>query len=173
MKKYGGTYYIGVGDPRQEDEIFFAGDISQICMWDRCLSDEEIKEFYSTDYPIPTNTKLHYDFSNVENDIVYDKSGFDNNGFLEGCIVDEEELQVIPNTTLPFRTRPGRFFSQSHKRNDMVGGKWVHQKDSCINERRFVEDVQGSLINTDEDGLTDLNYLVTNRTKHSIPNMRL
>ena len=166
LKKYGGNpYYIGVGDPRQEDEIFFAGDISQICMWDRCLSDEEIKEFYSTDYPIPINTKLHYDFSNVENDIVYDKSGFDNNGFLEGCIVDEEELQVIPNTTLPFRTRPGRFFSQSHKRNDMVGGRWVHQKDTSINEKRFVEDVQGGLINTDEDGLTDLNYSVINRTK--------
>ena len=166
LKKYGGNpYYIGVGDPRQEDEIFFAGDISQICMWDRCLSDDEIKEFYSTDYPIPSNTKLHYDFTNVNDDIVYDKSGFGNNGFLEGCIVDEEELQVIPNTTLPFRTRPGRFFSQSHKRNDMVGGKWVHQKDTSINERRFVEDVQGGLINTDEDGLTDLNYSVTNRTK--------
>ena len=41
----------------------------------------------------------------------------------------------------------------------MVGGKWVHQKDT-INERRFVEDVQGGLINTDEDGLTDLNYAV-------------
>ena len=166
LKKYGGNpYYIGVGDPRQEDEIFFAGDISQICMWDRCLSDDEIKEFYSTDYPIPSNTKLHYDFTNVNDGIVYDKSGFGNNGFLEGCIVDEEELQVIPNTTLPFRTRPGRFFSQSHKRNDMVGGKWVHQKDTSINERRFVEDVQGGLINTDEDGLTDLNYSVTNRTK--------
>ena len=46
----------------------------------------------------------------------------------------------------------------------MVGGKWVHQKDTSINERRFVEDVQGGLINTDEDGLTDLNY-GSNRTK--------
>ena len=47
----------------------------------------------------------------------------------------------------------------------MVGGRWVHQKDTSINEKRFVEDVQGGLINTDEDGLTDLNYSVTNRTK--------
>ena len=85
-------------------------------MWDRCLSDDEIKEFYSTDYPIPSNTKLHYDFTNVNDDIVYDKSGFGNNGFLEGCIVDEEELQVIPNTTLPFRTNRQIFLTITQKK---------------------------------------------------------
>ena len=69
------------------------------------------------------------------------------------------------NTTFPYRTRPGRFFSQAHKRNDMVGGKWVHQKDTSINERRFVEEVQGGMINTDDDGLTDLNYSVVKRKK--------
>tara|TARA_B100001250_G_scaffold400980_1_gene412262 strand:- start:257 stop:1756 length:1500 start_codon:yes stop_codon:yes gene_type:complete len=166
LKKYGGNpYYIGVGDPRQEDEIFFSGDMAQVCMWDKCLSDDEIKEFYSTDYPTPRNTKLHYNFSDVRNDIVYDKSGFGNNGFLDGCMVDKEELQVISNTTLPFRNRPGRFFSQDHKRNDMVGGKWVHQKDTSINERRFVEEVQGGIVNTDEDGLSDLNYSVVKKEK--------
>ena len=55
----------------------------------------------------------------------------------------------------------------------MVGGKWVHQKDTSINERRFVEDVQGGLINTDEDGLTDLNYRLQIEQNYSIPNMRL
>jgi len=174
LKKYGGNpYYIGVGDPRKEDEVFFSGDISQVCMWDRCLDDDEIKEFYSTDYPTPKNTKLHYDFSNVIDDVVYDKSGNNNNGFLEGCMIDEEQLDMIPNTTLPFRNRPGRFFSQHHERNDMVGGKWVHQNDTSINEIRFVNDVQGGIINTDEDGLADLNYKVINRnslfeTKHEI-----
>ena len=69
LKRYGGNpYYIGVGDPRQEDQVYFSGDIGQICMWDKCLNDDEIKEFYSTDYPTPLNTKLYYDFSNVEND---------------------------------------------------------------------------------------------------------
>ena len=59
----------------------------------------------------------------------------------------------------------------------MVGGKLVHQKDTSINERRFVEEVQGGIINTDEDGLSDLNYSVTNReylfdTKHEIIDFR-
>ncbi len=166
LKKYGGNpYYVGVGDPRQEDEIYFAGDIGQIVMWDTALTEKEINEYYSTDYPTPQNTKLYYDFSRVENDIVFDNSGFDNHGLIKGGYVETESIESIPNTTLPHRNRPGRFFSQDHKRNDMVGGKWVHQKDTSINERRFVEEVQGGIINTDEDGLTDLNYSVVKREK--------
>jgi len=48
-----------------------------------------------------------------------------------------------------------------------------HQKDTSINERRFVEEVQGGIINTDEDGLSNLKYKVrkTERlfnTKHEM-----
>ena len=55
----------------------------------------------------------------------------------------------------------------------MVGGKWVHQNDTSINERRFVEGVQGGIINTDNDGLNDLSYSIENseylfNTKHQI-----
>ena len=178
LKKYGGNpYYIGVGDPRQEDEIFFAGDIGQVVMWDKSLNSDEIQAYYTTDYPTPISPKLFYDFSRVENDIVFDNSGFDNHGVVKGGYVESEPIESIRNTTLPFRNRPGKFFSQEHKRNDMVGGKWVHQKDTSINERRFVEEVQGGIINTDEDGLSDLNYSVTNReylfdTKHEIIDFR-
>ena len=166
LKKYGGNpYYIGVGDPQKQNEIYFAGDLSQIVMWDRALSKSEIKEYYSTDYPIPENMKLYYDFSNVKNDMVYDLSGCGNHGILNGGVVESESITKISNTTLPFRNRPGRFFSQEHKRNDMVSGKWVHQKDTSINERRFVEEVQGGIVDTDEDGLTDLNYSISKREK--------
>ena len=59
----------------------------------------------------------------------------------------------------------------------MVGGKWVHQKDTSINERRFVEEVQGGIVNTDDDGLTDLQYSIESRgylfqTKHEIIDFR-
>ena len=47
----------------------------------------------------------------------------------------------------------------------MVGGKWVHQKDTSVNEKRFVEEVQGGLISIDEDGLTDLNYSIVKEEK--------
>jgi hypothetical protein len=166
LKKYGGNpFYIGVGDPNKEESNFFAGDIAQVCLFDKALNDDEIRDYYNNDYPNPTDTKLYYDFSNVKDDIVYDLSGNGNHGILNGCRVEEESLGKIPNTTLPYRTRPGKFFSQEHKRNDMVGGKWVHQKDTSINERRFVEEVQGGIVNTDDDGLTDLNYSVVKRKK--------
>jgi hypothetical protein len=174
LKKYGGNpFYIGVGDPNKEESNFFAGDIAQVCLFDKSLNDDEIRDYYNNDYPNPTDTKLYYDFSNVKDDIVYDLSGNGNHGILNGCRVEEESLGKIPNTTLPYRTRPGKFFSQEHKRNDMVGGKWVHQKDTSVNEKRFVEEVQGGIINTDEDGLTDLKYDITRRyklfgTKHEI-----
>ena len=59
----------------------------------------------------------------------------------------------------------------------MVGGKWVHQKDTSVNEKRFVEEVQGGLISIDEDGLTDLNYSVVGKktlfgTKHEMISFR-
>ena len=126
------------------------------------MENDEIKEYYKVDYPnsLEFSPKLYYDFSKVESDIVYDLSGNGNHGIMHGGYVETETFGRIPNTTLPYRTRPGKFFSQEHKRNDMVGGKWVHQKDTSINERRFVEEVQGGLISTEEDGLRNLNYSV-------------
>jgi len=180
LKRYGGNpYYIGVGDPHNGEPTFFAGDVGQACLFDRALNDEEIQEYYQNDYPdcLSFSPKLYYDFSKVENDVVYDLSGYQNHGILNGGRIESESIDGISNTTLPYRTRPGRFFSQDHKRNDMVGGKWVHQKDTSINERRFVEEVQGGIINTDEDGLSDLQYSIESRgylfqTKHEIIDFR-
>jgi len=167
LKRYGGNpFYIGVGDPNKEESNFFAGDIAQVCLFDRVLGEKEIKEYYKTDYPFSSNgMKLYYDFSSVVDDIVYDLSGNGNHGILNGGYVETEPIGRIPNTTLPYRTRPGRFFSQAHERNDMVGGKWIHQKDTSINEKRYVEEVQGGIVITDEDGLTDLNYSIVKREK--------
>jgi len=169
LKKYGGNpFYVGVGDPRKDEGGgYFAGDIAQVCLFDKALNSQEIEEYYESDYPDVLNfaPKLYYDFSNVKDDIVYDISGHGNHGILNGGYVESEQINNIPNTTLPYRTRPGKFFSQAHKRNDMIGGKWVHQKDTSINERRFVEEVQGGIIDTDEDGLTDLNYSVVKKEK--------
>ncbi len=143
-------------------------------MWDKALNDDEIKKYYSHDYPTREgDVKLNYDFTNVQDDIVMDSSGYGNHGIKKGGVIDSEKIGKISYTTLPFRNRPGRFFSQSHKRNDMVGGKWVHQHDTSINEKRFVEEVQGGMVNTDEDGLNNLSYSIEKseylfETKHQI-----
>ena len=186
LKKYGGNpFYIGVGDPRKENNDYFAGDIAQVCIFNEVLNDKEIKKYYKTDYPSPKTTNifyekrplLYYDFSKVRDSIVYDLSGNGNHGILNGGSIESEPIDKIPNTTLPYRTRPGRYLSQTHNRNDIVGGKFVHQKDTSVNEKRFVEEVQGGLVDIDKDGLTDLNYSVVKReklfgTKHEMVNFR-
>lgn len=178
LKKYGGNpFYLGVGDPNKEESNFFSGDIAQVSIWNKVFDDSERQEYYKTDYPKPVNPKLYYDFSKIKDGIVYDLSGNGNHGILKGCSVGIEPIGKIQHTTLPYRNRPGRFFSQHHERNDMVGGKWVHQKDTSVNEKRFVEEVQGEMINIDEDGLTDLNYTVVKKeklfgTEHEIINFK-
>jgi hypothetical protein len=177
LKRYGGNpFYIGVGDPRTDNNTdFFAGDVAQVSIFDKSFGEDEIKDYYKTDYPNSLNysPKLYYDFSKSKDGIVYDLSGNGNHGIMSGGYMRSEPVDKIPNTTLPHRNRPGRYKSLSHPRNDIVGNRFVHQKDTSVNEKRFVEDVQGGLINTDEDGLTDLNYSVVKReklfgTKHEI-----
>jgi hypothetical protein len=176
LKRYGGNpFYIGVGDPRTTDTTgCFAGDIAQVCIWDVVFGEDEIENYYEIDYPFSGNDiKLYYDFSKIENDIIYDLSGNGNHGIMSGGYMRSEPIDKIPNTTLPHRNRPGRYKSLSHPRNDIVGNRFVHQKDTSVNEKRFVEEVQGGIINIDEDGLTDLNYSVVKReklfgTKHEI-----
>ena len=177
LKRYGGNpFYIGVGDPRTDNNTdFFAGDVAQVSIFDKSFGEDEIKDYYKTDYPNSLNysPKLYYDFSKSKDGIVYDLSGNGNHGIMSGGYMNSEPIHQIPNTTLPHRNRPGRYKSLSHPRNDIVGNRFVHQKDTSVNEKRFVEDVQGGLINTDEDGLTDLNYSVVKReklfgTKHEI-----
>ena len=175
LKRYGGNpFYIGVGNPNTDNKTdFFAGDIAQISIFDRSFGDDEIKDYYKTDYPSPRFTKvfydkrpvLYYDFSKVKDGIIYDLSGNGNHGIMSGGYMMFEPIDKIPNTTLPHRNRTGRYLSLRHDRNDIVGGKFVHQKDTSVNEKRFVEEVQGGMINTDEDGLTDLNYSVVRQEK--------
>ncbi|SVE04385.1 uncharacterized protein METZ01_LOCUS457239, partial [marine metagenome] len=77
---------------------------------------------------------------------------------------------------LPYR-RQGKYKSLYHKRNDIINTKFVHQKDTSINEQRFINEVLTGLIDVDKDGITDLNYHVVKReylynTEHEIIDFR-
>ena len=58
-----GTHIDGVGDSERKKikSSFQVTYHKYVCGINS--SDDEIKEFYSTDYPRPINTKLYYDFS--------------------------------------------------------------------------------------------------------------
>jgi len=157
LKKYGRMpYYIGVNHPHR-DPVFFDGQIGLLRIYDRALSDREITNMHSLEY-----------FEN--DDSIFDIKRDADLCRFDDVESDEIEFPTIKLNNLPYR-RPGRYSSLFHKRNDIVDTKFVHQKDTSINEKRFINEVQSGLINTDDDGLSDLQYEITKRenlfdTKH-------
>ena len=149
-------YYIGVNHPHR-DPVFFDGQIGLLRIYDRALSDREITNMHSLEY-----------FEN--DDSIFDIKRDADLCRFDDVESDEIEFPTIKLNNLPYR-RPGRYSSLFHTRNDIVDTKFVHQKDTRINEKRFINEVQSGLINTDEDGLSDLQYEITKRenlfdTKH-------
>jgi hypothetical protein len=157
LKKYGRMpYYIGVNHPHR-DPVFFDGQIALLRIYDRVLSNKEITNMHSLEY-----------FEN--DDSVFDIKRDTGLCRFDGVESDNIEFPTIKMNNLPHR-RSGRYSSLFHDRNDIVDTKFVHQKDTSINEKRFINEVQAGLINTDDDGLSDLQYEITKRenlfgTKH-------
>ena len=163
-KRYGGVpYYLGVKNPNENNSSnFFYGKVAQVGMWNRVLDDSEIKDFYNNDI---TNCNdydgcvLHYEFSNVDENYVYDISGNNNHGINHGCQVTTEKLEDISHTIVPHR-RNGKYKSLKHPINGIVNNRFVFQEDTSRNEKRFFSEVQYGLWDTKKDGLTDLKYEV-------------
>ena len=80
------------------------------------MNEDEIKDYYSVDYPTPKDSVLYYDFSDVRDDVVYDMSGNQNHGYLDGCSIEEEVVGKISNTILPFRNRLEILFSRPQEK---------------------------------------------------------
>ena len=120
-KRYGGVpYYLGVKNPNEDN--FFYGKVAQVGMWNRVLSDEEIESFYSKDISNCNDFDgcvLNYDFSNVDENYVYDISGNNNHGHNHECEITNEELDDVSHTIVPYR-RNGRFKSLKHPINGIV-----------------------------------------------------
>ena len=164
LKRYGGVpYYLGVKSPTDTSEHnFFYGQIAQVGMWNRPLTEEEIKTIYSrdiSDLNHISDCKLFYNFSNMDENYVYDLSGNDNHGINHGCEKGTDVLDEIQHTIVPHR-RNGRYKSLKHPINGIVNNRFVFQEDTSRNEKRFFTEVQYGLWDTKKDGLTDLKYEV-------------
>ena len=163
-KRYGGVpYYLGVKNPNENSPSnFFYGKVAQVGMWNRVLDDSEIKDFYNSDIKNCNDYDgcvLHYEFSNVDENYVYDISGNNNHGINHGCEVTTENLEDISHTIVPHR-RNGKYKSLKHPINGIVNNRFVFQEDTSRNEKRFFTEVQYGLWDTKKDGLTDLKYEV-------------
>jgi hypothetical protein len=145
LKRYGmEPFYIGYS--KSPIETFFKGGIAEIRMWDRCLTQKEIKNLHIT---IPED--------NLILDIFTMNLEF---GEMENIELTKEKIE-IPHTILPHR-RNGKFLCLPHQTEGLinVGGidKWAKGATTAANERRYILEMQQGVIDYKNDGINNMQY---------------
>jgi hypothetical protein len=144
LKRYGMEPFT-IGYSKSPYEVFFKGCISDIKMWNRCLTANEIKNLHKH---IPQeNLVFDFDFDNEVDG-------------LENVEVIKDKIE-IPHTILPYR-KNGKFLCLPHQTEGLikVGGidKWAKGETTAENERRYVLQMQQGKINYKEDGINSMKY---------------
>ena len=106
---------------------------------------------------------LDYDFEQIENDTVFDRSSVSwNPGTMFGCTIEKEVIDKIPFTVVPHR-RFGRFKCLPHEDEGIVGDTFA--KDTTKeNEKLYRLKMQENKIDIDNDeyGLNNMKYEIDN-----------
>jgi len=154
---------FNIGYSKSPVEIFFKGYISDIKMWNRYLTANEIKNLHKK--TPQENLILDFDFDNeVDN--------------LENVEILKEKIE-IPHTILPYR-KDGKFLCLPHQTEGLIneGGidKWAKGKTTAENERRYVLQMQQGKINYKKDGINSMKYefisIDTIYNKHKMINVK-
>jgi len=144
LKRYGMEPFT-IGYSKSPIETFFKGSISDIKLWNRCLTGDEIKNLHKN---IPQESLIFdFDFDNeLEN--------------IDNVEIIKEKIE-IPNTILPYR-RDGKFLCLPHQTEGLinVGGidRWAKGKTTAENERRYVLQMQQGNIDYKNDGINNMKY---------------
>ena len=176
-------YYIGCANPHAKDgdEGYFKGMVAQITMWNKALGSNEVKSIFNNGVPYVSTKQKNYtgwksgseiyksaknvvgywDFDNVVNGKIVDKSGNDNHAIIKGGILSEETLQVGSDILIPSR-RDGKFSCLEHDENGWSNTKYVYHE-SRQNQIHFFNKVRRGLDDYKKDGLSSLNYEVVNK----------
>jgi hypothetical protein len=153
LKKYKSDYYLGTSISANEKDPakFFKGDIGKLIVWNKCLTQEEILSSFNNEIE---GSILDYDF--VNNKLLKDNTGNNNNGLVINCEKLEETIKV-PHTIVPHRT-PGRMDCLDHIDEGFVDGKWAKGKTTAKNEFRYIMGMQQGKIDYKKDGMSNLKY---------------
>jgi len=160
LKRYGSEpFYIGhtPSIDINEPNAFFKGQISDIKIWDRMLTESEVQNLHKTH---PKDSLLvHYDFENIDRvnrKVIDNVSGF--HASLSRVSFKTEDI-TIPYVALPYR-KNGRFFCLPHKTEGLIneGGmeKWAKGETTARNERRYVLEMQQGKIDYKTDGMSNV-----------------
>ena len=147
-------------------------------MWSSCINPEEASYLYNGGFPRNVTDKKNFDgwkqgtekyksskdvvgywnFDNVVDDMVLDKSGNDNHAKVFGAIQKEKELRIGSVALIPNR-RDGKFTCLEHEENGWAQTKFTHWE-TRENQLRFFNIVSRGLVAPKDDGLSTLTYEV-------------
>lgn len=159
-------FYLGVGNPNDENTNYFKGYIDTFAIFSKELNENEVKnisennEIKKSDY-----VKLHFNSDNIKNYQLVDLSNNGNNGGLVNCDIVDLDLEKYKEINIPFR-RDSTFYTLSHEENGFFDNKWKSQA-TRWNQLRFHNEV---LLNPDlvfGDGLSDLEFVEHGLTKEN------
>jgi len=140
----------------------FTGLIYNLAIYDRALTDKEIKEisqnkyFGLTYFDSSINLKTYYDASFIKEYQLVDLSEHKNKGKIYNCEVISCNIEDNNIIEVPFR-RESTFSLLPHDNNGFVNGGWK-DINTRYNQLKFSNEVSKGYINTKEDGLNNLHY---------------
>lgn len=125
---------------------FFKGDIAKFYMWNKTLSESEIKSLHKT---LPTDgLKINLDFNNSKIDNI------NTHAFNVQWLSEDIKLH---GNVLPYR-RNGTFECLPHKDEGLVNGEWSNGDTTAKNERRYIMKMQEGKTNYKLDGINSLKF---------------
>ena len=165
LKKYGmEPFQVGYSDGN--GETYFKGYISQIKMWDRCLSKTEIKNIHkeTSNENLILDLEFSKDLDNVE---------------MQNVKIITDSI-IIPNTILPYR-KNGRFECLPHEDEGLINvdgiDKWAKGETTAKNEERYILQMQQGKIDYKSDGINSINYelvsIDTINNQHKMINVKI
>lgn len=166
--------YLGAGDPkRDEDKKYFQGLINSVAIYNKILTDDEIKEISTNkffgltqdfgEYKSADSLKLYYDAKFIKSYNLMDLSGNRNDGKIMNCEIVGYQIEDTKPIYIPHR-RESTFKLIPHEENGFVNGSWKNIT-TRYNQLRYINEVATGYKNTKHDGLSNLAFKELNRAK--------
>ena len=140
----------------------FTGLMYNLAIYDRALTNKEIKEisqnkyFGLTYFDSSINLKTYYDASFIKEYQLVDLSEHKNKGKIYSCEVVSCDIEDSNIIEVPFK-RESTFNLLPHSNNGFENGGWK-DINTRYNQLKFSNEVSKGYINTKEDGLNNLHY---------------
>ncbi len=144
LKRYGSqSMYMGKPNKTNPQQKYFKGEVATLKI-----------------HNSRGDLILDYDFNNASKQVIYDNSGHDNHGYINGCKIKNEVIKEIPHTVVPHR-RFSRFECLPHEDEGIVDGKFSKSSTS-LNEKLYRFKMQDNQIDIDNDeyGVRNMKYKV-------------